>query len=101
MSCPSLLVIHLARFIFENGQVSKNQSQVGVPQVVHVATTNYKLVAVVKHRGSRHSGHYIAEVKSERGWLVCNDAEVKQTVKQSIEWCSDAYLLFYDVQSDD
>ena len=85
VSCPSLLVIHLARFIFENGQVSKNQSQVGVPQVVHVATTNYKLVAVVKHRGSRHSGHYIAEVKSERGWLVCNDSEVERTVKQSIE----------------
>ena len=54
-----------------------------------------------KHRGSRHSGHYIAEVKSERGWLVCNDSQVEQTVKQSIEWCSDAYLLFYEVLSDD
>ena len=91
-----MLILHLARFCFENGQVSKNESKVGVPENVVVATTRYRLLAVVKHKGSRHTGHYIAEIRSERGWLLCNDARVERIEKQSMEYCSDAYILFYE-----
>ena len=96
VNCPSMLILHLARFCFEDGQVSKNESKVGVPENVVVATTMYRLLAVVKHKGSRHTGHYIAEIRSERGWLLCNDARVERIEKQSMEYCSDAYILFYE-----
>ena len=94
--CPRLLIIHLARFDFTAGQMSRNSSEVGVPVAVEVATTRYKLVAVVKHEGSWQSGHYIAQVRSEGGWLGCNDALVGKIQKPSMEWCSDAYLFFYE-----
>ena len=49
--CPRLLIIHLPRFDFTAGQMSRNSSEVGVPVAVEVAATRYKLVAVVKHEG--------------------------------------------------
>ena len=62
--------------------MSKNDSRVGVPENVVVATAMYRLLAVVKHEGSRHTGDYIAEIRSERGWLLCNDAWVEKIEKQ-------------------
>ena len=49
VGCPRLLVVHLARFDFTDGQMSRNDSEVGIPVAVEVATTRYKLGAVVKH----------------------------------------------------
>ena len=94
--CPGLLILHLVRFSFKDGQVHKNESQVGVPETVVVACQKFRLVAVVKHKGSRHSGHYTAEIRYTGGWLLCNDSQISKMRKPSMEWSPDAYLLFYE-----
>ena len=61
-----------------------------------VACQKFRLVALVKHKGSRHSGHYTAEVRFMGGWLLCNDSQISKVRKPSMEWSPDAYLLFYE-----
>ena len=71
-----MLVVHLKRFQFENGRVEKIEEKIGVPSAMRVGekNTKYDLVGVVKHSGSRKSGHYVAEVKTSHTCFLCNDA---------------------------
>ena len=50
---------------------------------------------MVKHNGSKESGHYIANVRTPNGWLILNDAEVEKLEQKELSWCPEAYLLFY------
>lgn len=43
----------------------------------HPAHVDYELKAVIIHLGkSVHSGHYVAYVKTEKGWVLFNDDKV-------------------------
>ena len=60
---PKILIIHLSRSIFVPQTIStKNLSKVSFPENLPVGgllnRRNYKLLGVVCHKGTHHSGHY-------------------------------------------
>ncbi|KAF2872093.1 hypothetical protein BDV95DRAFT_492668 [Massariosphaeria phaeospora] len=60
---PKVLAIHLSRSMFAAGSVSsKNLAKVAFPEALPLGSLlsrkNYKLLAMVTHKGSHNSGHY-------------------------------------------
>jgi len=60
---PKVLAIHLSRSIFDAGRSShKNSAKVAFPENLPLGgllqQRKYKLLGVVTHKGSHHSGHY-------------------------------------------
>ncbi|KAL2141604.1 hypothetical protein VTI28DRAFT_2206 [Corynascus sepedonium] len=60
---PKILAIHLSRSIFDASRSSlKNSAKVAFPEKLPLGgllqQRRYKLLGVVTHRGSHHSGHY-------------------------------------------
>ncbi|KAI0151729.1 hypothetical protein GGR57DRAFT_171378 [Xylariaceae sp. FL1272] len=59
---PKVLAIHLSRSIFDSHVSSKNSAKVSFPESLTIggilSQRRYKLLGVVTHKGSHHSGHY-------------------------------------------
>jgi ubiquitin C-terminal hydrolase len=91
---PELLIIHMKRFKCVDGQIEKIDAEVGIGKLLH--GVQYHLSGVVKHRGSRESGHYVAEIRTGGSWLQVNDEKTNPTAVSELHWCSEAYLLFYE-----
>ena len=92
---PELLLDHLKRFTVVDGQMKKVETNVGVPSTIVVSDGKYQLAGVVKHSGSKNSGHYVADIRTKMGWLTLDDDLVKKTKGKRMSWCPYSYLLFY------
>lgn len=61
-SFPKVLAVHLSRSIYDNRSSMKNAAKVAFPENLPLGgllhQKQYKLLAVVTHKGSHHSGHY-------------------------------------------
>ncbi|EGY16693.1 hypothetical protein VD0002_g1190 [Verticillium dahliae] len=59
---PKVLTIHLSRSIYETQASTKNSAKVSFPESLPLGgltdRRRYKLIALVTHKGSHHSGHY-------------------------------------------
>lgn len=60
---PKILAIHLSRSIYDSSQMSlKNSAKVSFPERLPLGgllqQRSYKLLGLVTHKGSHHSGHY-------------------------------------------
>ncbi len=60
---PKILAIHLSRSIYDASQLSqKNSAKVTFPEMLPLggllSQRKYKLLGLVTHKGSHHSGHY-------------------------------------------
>ncbi|KAJ5722640.1 Peptidase C19 ubiquitin carboxyl-terminal hydrolase 2 [Penicillium malachiteum] len=59
---PKVIAIHLSRSIFDRSSSSKNAAKVSFPERLPLGgilnQTWFKLLAIVCHKGSHHSGHY-------------------------------------------
>ncbi|QQK41154.1 Ubiquitin carboxyl-terminal hydrolase [Penicillium digitatum] len=59
---PKVIPIHLSRSIFDQSSSSKNAAKVSFPERLPLGSILcqkwYKLLAIVCHKGSHHSGHY-------------------------------------------
>ena len=93
---PELLIVHLKRFTYSDGRMHKVDTDVGVPTNMDVAGESYGLSAMVKHSGSKHSGHYVANISTEHGWLLLDDHRVGKTAVGVFSWCPLAYILMYE-----
>ena len=96
---PDLLVVHLNRFTFKNGLVEKNEAAVGIPTNLDVHGKGYRLVAVVRHSGSRRSGHYVADISTESGWMEVDDAGVRRKTMADFYHSPYVYIMFYEALS--
>ena len=93
-------MVHLNRFIYgDDGEIRKNESVIGTPTNLEVDGIKYRLSAVVKHSGSRRSGHYMANIRTENGWLELDDHCVKKITVAKMYWSPYVYLLFYEALS--
>ena len=92
---PEVLTVHLKRFKFANGQMEKVDVAVGVFEKLLLAGETYMLSAMVKHSGSKLSGHYVANILTEDGWLLVDDHRVERTQIEDITWCPYTYILMY------
>ncbi|KAI1434712.1 hypothetical protein GGR50DRAFT_390379 [Xylaria sp. CBS 124048] len=59
---PKILAIHLSRSIYDSHVSQKNLAKVSFPERLSIggllSQKKYKLLGVVTHKGSHHSGHY-------------------------------------------
>ncbi|KAI0521305.1 hypothetical protein F5B22DRAFT_568786 [Xylaria bambusicola] len=59
---PKILAIHLSRSIYDSHVSQKNLAKVSFPERLSIggllSHKKYKLLGVVSHKGSHHSGHY-------------------------------------------
>ncbi|KAF9889031.1 hypothetical protein FE257_008008 [Aspergillus nanangensis] len=59
---PKVIAIHLSRSIFDHSSSTKNAAKVSFPEKLPLGgiltQTWFKLLAIVCHKGSHHSGHY-------------------------------------------
>ncbi|KAJ6115851.1 hypothetical protein N7523_006268 [Penicillium sp. IBT 18751x] len=62
VSFPKVIAIHLSRSIFDRSSSTKNAAKVSFPERLPLGGILnqiwYKLLAIVCHKGSHHSGHY-------------------------------------------
>ena len=56
----------------------------------------YRLTGIVRHSGSKESGHYVAVTKKSNQWLEIIDEVVTTITLSDLHWCSKAYLLLYE-----
>ncbi|SPQ93520.1 unnamed protein product (mitochondrion) [Plasmodiophora brassicae] len=78
--------LDLGQFVSQEATADGGKPQLGA----HV----YKLFAVVEHKGSVDSGHYISYVRREHSWFKCDDAVVTRRSEREV-LSSPAYMLFY------
>ncbi|KKZ65270.1 ubiquitin thiolesterase [[Emmonsia] crescens] len=61
-SFPKIIAIHLSRSIFDQNSSTKNAAKVSFPERLPIGGILdqkwYKLLGIVCHKGSHHSGHY-------------------------------------------
>ncbi|WQF84758.1 Putative ubiquitin specific protease, papain-like cysteine peptidase superfamily [Colletotrichum destructivum] len=61
-SFPRILAVHLSRSIYDQTTSTKNSAKVAFPERLPLGglrdRRNYKLLGLVTHKGSHHSGHY-------------------------------------------
>jgi uncharacterized protein YjbI with pentapeptide repeats len=118
---PSILALQLKRFDYANNGI-KNSTPVSIPTKIRLAfneinqpngtfARNYILNAIVLHRGANlQFGHYMALVKRNGTWFLCDDTNVTQmtcpikdlmlTAQQRLGQTTVSYLLFYELNND-
>ncbi|KAK8022891.1 hypothetical protein PG991_006772 [Apiospora marii] len=61
-SFPKIMAIHLSRSIYDASMSTKNSAKVAFPEQLGMGgilnQKKYKLLGIVSHKGSHHSGHY-------------------------------------------
>ncbi|KAK8068918.1 hypothetical protein PG994_005534 [Apiospora phragmitis] len=61
-SFPKIMAIHLSRSIYDASMSTKNSAKVAFPEQLSMGgilnQRKYKLLGIVSHKGSHHSGHY-------------------------------------------
>lgn len=61
-SFPKIMAIHLSRSIYDASTSTKNSAKVAFPEQLGMGGIldhkKYKLLGIVSHKGSHHSGHY-------------------------------------------
>jgi len=69
---------------------------------IHLGTKDvpvrYQLKAFISHKGpSVHSGHYVAHIKKEEGWVLFNDEKVVRADEESVSVLKKlAYLYVFE-----
>ena len=58
----------------------------------------YRLKAFISHKGpSVHSGHYVAHIRTEEGWVLFNDEKVVRADAESVRSLRElAYLWLFE-----
>ena len=90
--------IPAADLLFENDAI-KNREIIG--------NSEYHLIGVVMHSGSLEYGHYIAFVKRDEDWYLCDDQLVQKVenfssrVHEKRNFGFTVYLLLYKFHGDD
>lgn len=107
---PDKLIIQLKRFNTNNGNSSKNNSEIQFPitdlsleNIItpqNVNSEHYELYSTVNHFGDLSGGHYIAHCKNlvNSKWYEFNDSTLIHIPDDQIDRvikCQSVYILFY------
>ena len=77
---------------------SASQEAQGGPGGSAGLPARYRLKAFISHKGpSVHSGHYVAHIRTEEGWVLFNDEKVVRADAESVrELKKLAYLYVFE-----
>ena len=94
---PDIMLIQLKRFNFDytTGTFHKVHSFVDVQEDITIQETQYKLIGILNHSGSFHSGHYTSLLKHDEKWYLCNDSHLPQEVKSNAVCSRENYMYVY------
>jgi ubiquitin carboxyl-terminal hydrolase 4/11/15 len=103
---PSVLVVHLKRFLSAGNLQQKSNVPVAVPDVMDVARfvigpeapRGYRLFAVGNHFGGMCGGHYTAHCRVGETWYCFDDSSVSEAPDENSRK-DGAYLLFYEMMA--
>uniref|UniRef100_A0A6B2KXK6 Ubiquitin carboxyl-terminal hydrolase n=1 Tax=Arcella intermedia TaxID=1963864 RepID=A0A6B2KXK6_9EUKA len=110
-SLPSVINVHLLRFIFNKGQGQKIKLMNNITYplemdfgqyVENKEPAMYELFAVIFHVGeSANVGHYVAHIKEGNNWWLIDDSTITslKEAKGHSERNKTAYMLFYRLKS--
>ena len=91
-SLPSVLLLHLKRFVLTDKGYQKNQRVVRLPEFFMMHTTKYQVIGTVNHWGaSMNSGHYTANINAGQ-WKCCDDLKISASGNLK-EYSSEIYLV--------
>ena len=91
-SLPTVLLLHLKRFVLTDKRYQKNQRVVRLPEFFMMHTTKYQVIGTVNHWGaSMNSGHYTANINAGQ-WKCCDDLKISASGNLK-EYSSEIYLL--------
>ena len=82
---PDILIVQINRFLNQSG--AKIKTTVWPDDRIQLPSGDeYKLCGIGHHLGeSFNSGHYIASLKSEQGWIRCNDTQITKSREDNIK----------------
>ncbi len=107
---PQILVLHLNRSIYDS-RATKNHCAVELGEELSFSDgTFYILRAMITHKGSHNSGHYVCyrrqqAVEQESGgvkeiFIKSNDRKIsRSSLREVMEQQKDSYMLFYEKAS--
>mmetsp|Transcript_12448 Transcript_12448/g.14305 ORF Transcript_12448/g.14305 Transcript_12448/m.14305 type:complete len:1077 (+) Transcript_12448:96-3326(+) len=103
-----ILCIHLKRFKREKFRNIKLSNHVEFPLENFVINDYlagdadtpqvFDLYGIVHHMGSANGGHYIADIKTDKGWFNMNDSSTRKISDENLKnklVRSSAYMLYY------
>lgn len=101
---PKLLVVALKRFLFNGHQWMKLETEVSLPETLslnpyHIGLEKpepYHLKGMCIHLGTCTGGHYLAHIKKEGKWYICDDTTVQESPYMEQMANKNAYLVFYE-----
>jgi ubiquitin C-terminal hydrolase len=101
-SMPDVLIVHLKRFVYNEGQRMKIGRRFSFPLELH---NEYRLVGCVLHSGTAEVGHYHTIAQVNEQWYDFNDSHVTRYQIAKLEadafgndadnHCQCAYILSY------
>ena len=107
-TAPSILVCHLKRFAFDHyGRLVRLHKKIQFPMQLEIdeymselnkaRPPPYDLVGLLVHQGQTcASGHYLAYVKKDGEWFMCNDSIVTKVDEETV-LNQQAYIMMYEV----
>ena len=102
---PPVLILHLKRFESEGTKIDHDVRFSLTLQLPGHHNIHFKLYAVTCHEGESQRGHYTTfirklDAEGEEQWFLTDDKNVTEvTVGQALS-AKNAYLLFYEQQTD-
>ena len=94
---PRVLFLLIDRYTQSSSyaRARRDLGRIFVEHDINLFGNKYELSGIVLHLGTTvNSGHYIAYIKRDGYWFICNDTNV-QSVKSLPDPSGEAYLLFY------
>ncbi len=106
----SIFMVSLSRYIFdiETLEAKKLSHSIHVPLTFDVQPyliqkqnhNLYKLIACVVHHGTAAGGHYVACVKYDNQWYLCDDTTITKITKKKVkQYASMGYIYIYEQES--
>ena len=84
------LIFHLKRLINTNLKSNKN---VQFYKIIEFESTKYDLRSIVIHIGSGNSGHYVAVIKRNNKWYLCDDNVISNVNVDN--YLNNGYIYLY------
>lgn len=96
INAPDVLFVQLKRFAYDpvNGVATKTSDHIAPSSSIHIANTEYSLIAAISHSGTPQRGHYIAHILLNDTWYKCNDNFVQSYSFANIDG-TEVYILLY------
>lgn len=100
---PTVLVLHLKRFMISNNSFEKDNSALPPSYFINCDMLNntsgmsYKLFGMICHAGTLDYGHYYTIMRIDHAWMKFDDDKV-QNINIDCISASLPYILFYELE---